>query len=176
VITDEIIDVRAAGPGDAVHAQSIADEIRREVEDGAVGMALRTPELIRAKMASGDAIIALRGGHWVGFCYLSLWEGGRFVSTSGLIVPRLFRGLGTARLLKHASLELAHRRYPEAHLFGLTMSPAVARLNLEIGLREVPYAEITRDPGFWQGCETCPFHAELVANLGVTCRCRAFVR
>ena len=176
MIADEIIDVRVAGPGDVVHAEAIAEAICREVEAGAIGMALRTPELLRAKMLAGDALIATRGGHWAGFCYLSPWEGGRFVSTSALIVPQPFRGLGTARLLKHASLELARRRYPGARLFGITMSPSVAKINLELGLRQVPYSEITSDPGFWQGCETCPFHAELVANRGVTCRCRAFVR
>ena len=41
--------------------------------------------------------LALRGGHWTGFCYLSLWDAGRFLSTSALIVPPAFRGLGTGR-------------------------------------------------------------------------------
>ncbi|MBI4603731.1 MAG: GNAT family N-acetyltransferase [Planctomycetes bacterium] len=169
------IAVRAAGPEDLRHADAISEAIRREVEGGAIGMALRPPELIREKMLSGDAAIALSGDRWAGFCYISPWEGGRFVSTSALIVEPSFRGRGVARLLKRESLRLARERHPAARPFGLTTSPAVAKVNLELGFREVSYREITRDPGFWKGCESCPLHATLTANRGESCHCKAFV-
>ena len=100
-------------------------------------------------MAEGDAILALaaaapaskeRGELWAGFCYISVWEGGRFVSTSALIVPPRFRGRGIARLLKEAALRLAGERYPGARPFGLSTSPAVVKINRELGLREARYA------------------------------------
>jgi GNAT superfamily N-acetyltransferase len=171
--------VRVAGEADIQHAESIAEAIRREVEGGAIGMALRPPELLRARMLAGDAVIAVSlersDAPWVGFCYVVPWEGGRLVATSALIVEPRRRGLGIARQLKEAALRLARARYPGATPFGLSTSAAVARINLDLGFREVPYAEITSDPEFWRGCESCPHHGTLVANGGARCLCAAFL-
>ena len=106
----------------------------------------------------------------------AMWEGGRFVSTSALIVPPRFRGRGLARLLKESALRLMRKRYPGARPFGLSTSPAVVKINRELGLREARYAELPRDPEFWKGCESCPFHAHLIANRGKTCHCTAMLR
>ena len=222
------LEVRVAGADTLEHSESISDRIRFEVEAGAIGMALRSPELIRERMLSGDALLALyssrgrkgppphraatcgpppprrllgaerlwrgqtqppagcekrltvtacgiEGVHWVGFCYLSPWEDGRFVSTSALIVKPSHRGQGVARALKAAALSLARTRYPGARPFGLSTSDAVARINLSLGFREAAYREITGDPAFWKGCETCPLHATLLRNRGETCHCRAML-
>jgi GNAT superfamily N-acetyltransferase len=167
--------VRIAGEADLHHAESISEAIRREVEGGAIGMALRPADLLRSRMLAGDAVIALTLERWVGFCYAVPWEGGRFVATSALIVELRSRGLGIARRLKEAALRLARGRYPNATPFGLSTSPAVARINRDLGFREVPYAEITSDAEFWRGCESCPHHATLVANGGARCLCAAFI-
>ncbi len=170
------LEVRVAGSGDCPHAGSISDAIRREVDRGSIGMAVRSPELIRERMLAGDAIIALDGDPWAGFCYLSSWEDGKFVSTSALIVGLSYRGQGVARRLKEEALRLCLMRYPGARPFGLSTSEAVAKINVALGFREVPYREITRDPQFWKGCESCPLHATLVANGGERCHCGAMVR
>ena len=52
------------------------------------GIAKRTPEYIRAKIAEGKAVIALSStGEWAGFCYIETWEG-EYVANSGLIVSQ----------------------------------------------------------------------------------------
>jgi len=172
--------IYVAGVEHLRHAESISDAIRIEVELGSIGMALRPPELIRERMLGGDALIAVAEGggseDWTGFCYLSTWEAGAFVSTSALIVRPEHRGRGLARELKTAALLLAERRYPTARPFGLSTSDAVARVNLSLGFREVAYRELPRDPAFWKGCESCPLHATLLKNHGETCHCRAMLR
>jgi len=168
--------VRRATLEDSRHAASISEAIRAEVEAGSIGMALRSAKLIVERMRAGDAIIAVAGAEWAGFCYLSPWEGGAFVSTSALIVPPRFRGLGLARRLKEEALRLGSEQYPQARPFGLSTSPAVIGINRSLGLREVSYRELPRDPAFWKGCETCPLHATLVVRRGDSCHCTAMVR
>lgn len=171
-----MIEVVVAGPEHLAHAPAISAAILLEVESGCIGMASRSPELIAQRMQDGEALIALEAGDWVGFCYLSPWEHGRFVSTSALIVRRECRGLGVARALKEKALWLANERYPLARPFGLSTSDAVARVNLSLGFREVAYCELPRDPAFWQGCESCPLHATLLERQGQSCHCRAMLR
>lgn len=172
-----MISVAVAGPEHEKHAASISAAIGAEVERGSIGLALRPPELIVERMRSGEALVALGDdGGWAGFCYISPWDGGAFVSTSALIVHPGWRGQGVARALKARALGLAAERYPAARPFGLTTSDAVARVNLSLGFREVAYRELPRDPAFWHGCESCPLHATLVKNRGESCHCRAMVR
>lgn len=171
------IDIAVAGPEQLRFVESISRAIRREVEKGTLGMALRSPGMLREKILSGDAVLAVdaRKGDWAGFCYVSPWEGGAFVATSALIVRTPHRGLGVARRLKEVSFDAGRRRYPGARFFGLTTSEAVARINLDLGFKEVTYAQITRDPGFWQGCETCPHHTVLQASGRQSCWCKAML-
>jgi len=165
--------IRPAGARDARFARAIAAAIGREVDREALGLARRSPALIREAMVSGRAVIALAGKAWVGFCYACPWDGGRFVSTSALIVKRSWRGRGIARGLKESAFALCRRRWPRARIFGLTTSPAVMRINESLGLVPVGCREIARDPGFWKGCEDCPFHGELLARRRRSCRCTA---
>ncbi len=78
-----------------------------------------------------------------------------------------------ASRLKEKALELCRIKFPGAVPFGLSTSERVAAINRRLGFREVPYAEITRDPEFWKGCETCPLFATLAANQRKSCHCRA---
>jgi GNAT superfamily N-acetyltransferase len=171
------IEFLAARPEHARFAAAIAEAIRVEVEGGAIGMALRTPELLETRIREGDAVIAVTGtgDDWAGFCYVAPWEGGAFAAVSALIVRPEYRGAGTARGLKRLALSLARARHPEAKIFGLTTSPAVVRINRLLGFREASYLEITRDQGFWSGCEACPFHETLRARGGRSCHCTAMI-
>jgi len=169
------ISVRVASSRHFRHAASISRALRREGDKGAQGVARRTARLLREKMAAGDAVIALDGEKWVGFCYVSPWEGGKFVSTSALIVRPAYRGRGIAKRLKIAALKQCRKRYPRARPFGLSTSPKVVRINEELGFVPVSYGELTRDPEFWKGCESCPFHGTLMARRGRSCRCVAML-
>jgi GNAT superfamily N-acetyltransferase len=164
-----------SGAEHAGFAGAIAAAIDLEVERGAIGMARRSPELVAETLRRGDAVLVLDGREWAGFCYVASWDGGRFAATSGLIVRPEHRGRGVARLLKVKALELARRRYPGAAPFGLSTSEAIIHLNRSLGFRDAAYAELPRDEGFWKGCESCPFHAVLVANRRERCRCTAML-
>lgn len=172
---DPALEVQVGGAWSLPLAAEISLAIHDEVARGAVGMAERPAALLQQKMLSGDALVALGGGTWLGFCCLGLWDGGRFVATSGLIVRPDFRGKGVARRLKEAALELALRKYPAAKPFGLTTSDAVSSLNERLGFLEVSYSELPRDPAFWESCATCPHHGTLLENAGTRCHCRAWL-
>ena len=182
------IKVVVAGPEHFRYAGAISRAIRHEVERGTIGMALRAPSLLRAKMEEQNAILALaapkenasdkasaKRQRWAGFCYVSPWEGGRFISTSALIVNPPFRGRGLARLLKEQAFRLCRERYPAARPFGLSTSPAVLKINHDLGFEVARYSDLPRDPDFWKGCESCPQHGNLVANRGLTCHCTAML-
>ena len=172
----DTFDVRIATSFDVRLADSIARAIEHEVAAGAIGMARRSPATLRERMLAGDAVIATAGDSWAGFCYVALWDGGRFASTSALIVAPKHRGRGVARRLKEESLALVALRYPRAAPFGLSISPVIARINDALGFREVVYSELPADLAFWAGCASCPLYADFLANEGRHCHCRATLR
>jgi len=55
------------------------------------------PEYICKKMDQGDAVIALDGDKFAGFCYIETWDHQRFVANSGLIVHPDYRNQGLAK-------------------------------------------------------------------------------
>lgn len=169
------IRVRRATPRDTHQASSISRALRREVARGTHGMASRSPGSIRKSMEQGRAVLALDGERWVGFCYVSPWEGGKFVSTSALLVRPRYRRRGVGRRLKKAALLLCRQRFPESRPFGLTTSETVAEMNRQLGFRIVGYDAIPRDPGFWKACKSCPFHGILRRHRGRRCHCTAML-
>jgi len=186
MIEPHCYEVRRAAESDLQFVPSVASAIDDEVAAGAIGIARRSAADLASRIRTGEAIIALAaeatsdhapaGADWAGFCYVAAWEEGRFVSTSGLIVAPQHRGRGLAKRLKERALELAAERYPGAIAFGLSTSSAVARINEELGFRAASYSALPADSAFWDGCRTCPLHADLVANERRTCHCRAVIR
>ena len=171
-----------------VYSQEISDAIARAAQDKDSGLALREPSYIAEKILAGNGIIALDcsgngtdGGtgtmvpRLAGFCYIQPWEHGLFVAHSGLIVLPEFRGMGLASAIKRKAFELTARKYPGAKVFGLTTSPAVRKINLSLGYREVPYSEITADINFWKGCCSCVHFQTLCREGFETCRCTAML-
>jgi len=126
------------------------------------------------KLRRGRAALALSGGELVGFGYWADWEGGRFVSHSGLVVRPDHRGRGLGRELKRRLFDSSRRELPGATLMSLTNSPEVKALNLGLGFVVVPLAELTSDPRFWEGCATCRNYAEIRAR-GERCCCEGMV-
>jgi len=61
------------------------------------GIAKRSEEYITTKMKNGNAVIALEGGKFAGFCYIEVWSNTTYVAHSGLIVHPDYRNLGLAK-------------------------------------------------------------------------------
>jgi hypothetical protein len=157
-----------------------APEICLEIESSAqvrgTGIAKRSPELVQEKMREGKAIIALGPeGDWAGFSYIEAWSDGAFVANSGLIIAPKYRGFGLAKRIKSKIFRLSRKRYPQAKVFSLTTTPAVMKINSEMGYKPVPYSDISQDPAFWAGCQSCINHPILMEKQRKNCLCTALL-
>ena len=151
------------------------DEILKTIEVAAAergtGIAKRKPDYVAKKMMEGKAIIALDGDKFAGFCYIESWDHEHFVANSGLIVKSEYRGHGLAKAIKQTAFELSRKRFPNAKLFGLTTGAAVMKINTELGYKPVTFADLTTDPMFWKGCESCVNYDVLCRNNYTRCLC-----
>lgn len=153
------------------YAQIICDTIAESSKVRGTGIARRTPEYITAKIEAGNAVIALEGETFAGFCYIEAWGHGKFIANSGLIVHPDFRGQGLAKKIKQEIFTLSRKRYPEAKIFGITTGLAVMKINSELGYRPVTFSELTDDPTFWKGCQTCKNFDVLTRTEQQMCLC-----
>jgi hypothetical protein len=135
------------------------------------GIAKRRPEYVAQKMKEGKAIIAMQGDVFVGFCYIESWSHGEFVANSGLIVKSEYRGHGLAKRIKQKAFELSRTLFPKAKIFGLTTGLAVMKINTALGYVPVTFSELTNDPTFWKGCESCINYDVLTRNNCTRCLC-----
>lgn len=150
-------------------------EILKTIEDATkvrgTGIAKRKPEYVTSKMLEGKAVIALKGDGFAGFCYIECWSHGEFVANSGLIVKPQYRGLGLAKRIKQEALKLSRTLFPGAKVFGLTTGLPVMKINTELGYVPVTFSELTDDPAFWKGCESCINYDILLRNNLTRCLC-----
>lgn len=137
------------------YAQIISDTITDSAKVRGTGIAKRTPEYILKRLQNGNAVIALDGDKFAGFCYIEVWEHNKFVANSGLIVHPDFRNLGLAKQIKERIFKLSREKFPDAKIFGITTGLAVMKMNYELGYKPVTFSELTDDPEFWKGCQTC---------------------
>ncbi len=137
------------------YAQEICETIEASALMRGTGIAKRTPEYIIKKMTNQDAVIALDGKKFAGFCYIESWEHGKFVAHSGLIVHPDYRKLGLAKKIKTKTFNYSLKKFPDAKIFGITTGLAVMKINSDLGYEPVPFSELTTDPTFWKGCKTC---------------------
>jgi hypothetical protein len=135
------------------------------------GIAKRTPEYIIKKMTNQDAVIALDGTKFAGFCYIESWEHGKFVAHSGLIVHPDYRKLGLAKKIKTKIFDYSLKKFPDAKIFGITTGLAVMKINSDLGYEPVPFSELTTDPTFWNGCKTCTNYEILKSKDFKMCLC-----
>lgn len=158
---------------------SFADVICNTMEESAkvrgTGIARRSPEYIHTKMENGNAVIALDGDKFAGFCYIEIWSHGKFVANSGLIVHPDYRNQGLAKEIKLAIFNLSRKKYPEAKIFGITTGLAVMKINNELGYRPVTFSELTDDDSFWNGCQTCRNYDILTRTEKKMCLCTAMM-
>ena len=137
------------------YVDTILSTIEAAAKVRGTGIAKRDPEYVKKKILEGKAVIALYGDEFAGFSYIETWGNKKYVTTSGLIVPEKFRGLGLARRIKHKTFSLARERWPEAKIFSLTSGAAVMKLNTALGYLPVTFADLTDDEDFWKGCQGC---------------------
>lgn len=160
--------VRASRTTDAPYAFDAAQLIRAASRDNDV--AQRDVRFLRKKILTGRAALALEGDELVGFGYWSDWEGGEFVSHSGLVVRPDQRGRGLGRKLKQILFESSRRAFPDASTMSLTTSPQVRAMNVSLGFEIVSFDDLTKDPAFWDGCRTCRNYED-VQRRGMRCCC-----
>ena len=151
------VQVHLAGEAHASFAEEICSLLEVSAQQRGTGIARRSPDYIRRKIQTGNAIIALTDeGRLAGFCYIEIWSHGKYVANSGLVVAHDLRKNGLAKTIKHRAFDLARDKYPTARVFGITTSLAVMKINSELGYKPVTFSELTQDDDFWKGCQSCP--------------------
>lgn len=153
------------------YAQIICDTIAESAKVRGTGIAKRTPEYIMKRLQNGNAIIALDGDKFAGFCYIEVWGNKDFVANSGLIVHPDYRNQGLAKQIKKAVFDLSRKKFPDAKIFGITTGLAVMKMNYELGYKPVTFSELTDDPEFWKGCQTCKNFDILTRTEKKMCLC-----
>lgn len=137
------------------YASEICEVIASSAKVRGTGIAKRTPEYIRGKMKNGNAVIALDGATFAGFCYIEVWEHDKYVAHSGLIVHPAYRNQGLAKKIKEFTFKYSLKKFPKSKVFGITTGLAVMKINSDLGYKPVTFSELTDDPRFWSGCKTC---------------------
>jgi len=153
------------------YAQIISDTITESAKVRGTGIAKRTPEYIQKRLQNGNAIIALDGEKFAGFCYIEVWDHNKFVANSGLIVHPDYRNQGLAKKIKERIFQLSREKFPDAKIFGITTGLAVMKMNYELGYKPVTFSELTTDPEFWKGCQTCKNFDVLTRTEQKMCLC-----
>lgn len=159
------------------YAEEICQIINEAAKQRQTGIAKREPQYIQQKIREGKAVIALSlKGKFAGFCYIEFWgENKDFIANSGLIVAPDFRELGLGKMIKKAAFGLSHKLYPKAKLFGITTSPAVMKINYNLGYRPVSLKQLTDDEDFWAGCKGCANYDILLRTSHHHCLCTAML-
>lgn len=155
----------------SIYAEIICKTIEDAAQVRGTGIAKRKPEYITTKMENGNAVIALDGDKFAGFCYIEAWGHGKFVANSGLIVHPDYRNLGLAKQIKEVIFKHSRTKFPDAKVFSITTGLAVMKLNSDLGYKPVTFSELTDDQSFWKGCQTCKNYDVLTRTEQKMCLC-----
>lgn len=153
------------------YAKDICETIAESAQVRGTGIAKRTPDYVASKMENGNAVIALDGDKFAGFCYIEKWGHGKFVANSGLIVHPDYRGKGLAKKIKHKVFEHSRNKFPDAKVFSITTGLPVMKMNSDLGYKPVTFSELTDDQTFWDGCQTCQNYDVLTRTNRKMCLC-----
>ena len=165
------MDIVIANESHIKYATVISETISESAKVRGTGIAKRTPEYIIKRLVNGNAVIALDGDRFAGFCYIEVWGHQKFVANSGLIVHPDYRNQGLAKKIKKARFDLSRKKFPDAKIFGITTGLAVMKMNYELGYKPVTFSELTDDPEFWKGCQTCKNFDILTRTEQKMCLC-----
>ena len=155
----------------SIYAESICETIAEAAQVRGTGIAKRQPEYIIAKMENGNAVIALDGDQFAGFCYIEVGGHSKFVANSGLIVHPNYRKQGLAKKIKKVVFEHSITKFPDSKVFSITTGLAVMKMNSELGYKPVTFSELTDDQSFWKGCQTCKNFDVLTRTEQKMCLC-----
>ena len=155
----------------SIYAEIICDTIAEAAMVRGTGIAKRKPEYVITKMENGNAVIALEGDKFAGFCYIEAWSHGKFVANSGLIVHPNYRNIGLAKQIKQVIFKHSRTKFPEAKVFSITTGLPVMKLNSDLGYKPVTFSELTKDQSFWKGCQTCKNYDVLQRTSQSMCLC-----
>ncbi|MBZ9650769.1 GNAT family N-acetyltransferase [Psychroflexus montanilacus] len=158
-----------------VYADLICDTIEEASKIRGTGIAKRQPRYIISKLEHGNAVIALDGEKFAGFCYIEAWSHGKFVANSGLIVHPDYRGQGLAKQIKAKIFAHSRAKYPGAKIFSITTGLAVMKMNSDLGYRPVTFSELTEDQSFWDGCQSCKNYDVLQRTERKMCFCTGMI-
>ncbi len=153
------------------YADIISETIDISAQDRGTGIAKRTPDYILTKIKNGNAVIALDGEEFAGFCYIETFSNKSYVVHSGLIVHFDYRKQGLAKKIKAKVFDYSKKKYPKAKVFGITTGLAVMKINYSLGYKPVTFSELTDDPDFWKGCQTCKNYDVLKRTDQKLCLC-----
>ena len=165
------MEIVIANKSHSIYADIICETIADAAQVRGTGIAKRKPEYIITKMENGNAVIALDGEKFAGFCYIEAWGHGKFVANSGLIVHPDFRNLGLAKKIKKIIFEHSRTKFPNAKVFSITTGLAVMKMNSDLGYKPVTFSELTDDQSFWNGCQTCKNFDVLTRTEQKMCLC-----
>jgi len=165
------MDIVIANKSHTKYATIISDTITDSAKIRGTGIAKRSPEYVITKLENNNAVIALDGDKFAGFCYIEAWSHGKFVVNSGLIVHPNYRNQGLAKKIKKIIFDYSKEKFPEAKIFGITTGLAVMKINYDLGYRPVTFSELTDDEAFWKGCQTCKNYDVLTRTERKMCLC-----
>ena len=165
------MEIVIANKAHSVYADIICKTIEEAAQVRGTGIAKRKPEYILTKLENGNAVIALDGHEFAGFCYIESWGHGKFVANSGLIVRPDYRNIGLAKQIKKVIFKHSRSKFPNAKIFSITTGLAVMKLNSDLGYKPVTFSELTDDPSFWNGCQTCKNYDILTRTERKMCMC-----
>ena len=155
----------------SIYAEIICETIAEAAKVRGTGIAKRKPKYIITKMENGNAVIALDGNQFAGFCYIEAWSHGKFVANSGLIVHPDYRNQGLAKKIKKVVFEHSITKFPDSKVFSITTGLAVMKMNSDLGYKPVTFSELTNDQSFWKGCQTCKNFDILTRTEQKMCLC-----
>lgn len=165
------MEIVIANKSHIIYSEIICKTIEEAAQVRGTGIAKRKPEYIATKMENGNAVIALDGDKFAGFCYIEQWSHGKFVANSGLIVHPDYRNLGLAKQIKQVIFKHSREKFPDAKIFSITTGLAVMKMNSELGYKPVTFSELTTDQTFWNGCQTCKNYDVLQRTEQKMCLC-----
>ena len=165
------MEIVIANKSHSIYADIICETIAAAAQVRGTGIAKRQPEYIITKMENGNAVIALDGDKFAGFCYIEAWSHGKFVANSGLIVHPDYRDQGLAKKIKAKIFEHSRTKFPDAKVFSITTGLAVMKMNSDLGYKPVTFSELTDDQSFWKGCQSCKNYDILQRTEQKMCLC-----